>query len=646
MNFRSYFLLTLAVFATSLLQSCDDYLEVNLQDQMTLTEVFSKRVTTERYLAHIYSYLPYEYDYIGTNKDSWGHRGGDGNVVPRSDEALFSWYQWMPFLQFFKASYGPTNWEYNKWELYYQGINQATVFMNNVDACGEISSETRAIMKAEARFLRAYCYFLLFRQYGPVFLWANKINDNHWEALTPDPTIDPLTIDRSSVDDNVNFMVYEMDEAIKVLPLTIADADKWAGRLTKGAAMAAKARLLLYAARPLFNGCDLYKGIKDHNGNPLFPQQTSMEKWERAAKAAKAVIDMPQYRLAKDDEVTGTDMEKAIANYQKIYNTPWNEECIWGAFAQDILSYNEGSSFFFRVRCQPPKVCKIGYGGFAPSLKMVDTYPMAASGRFPVIGYNEGNPIVDPESGYEATGFTDNWRHPIEGPKFGGIKVHNSCKGRDARYYASVFANGFWWINSYIAGGKRVVTFHKNGSSPYVESGDCIKSGFLWRRFLDPSLNTENGSWGYLFWNYYRLGEVYLNYAEACIELGRVEEALEYINKIRERVGLNKLEEAYSPAELSSKEKLRELYAKERMCEMAWECDRWYYATQWMIAEKEFQGPDYTLNLLASSYESSWDRTTQVWAGGLRKFEPRMYLFPINQVQLNESRNLTQNYGW
>ena len=135
--------------------SCNDYLDVTLLDQLTQDETFSKRVSTEQYLAHVYSYLPRDYEYLE-----------EGSAVPRSDEAMFSWYQWVNYLSFNNGSWGPSTPNYNIWKAKYTGIKQASIFMNHVDECLEIDSETRRIMKAEARFLRAYYYFELFRQYG------------------------------------------------------------------------------------------------------------------------------------------------------------------------------------------------------------------------------------------------------------------------------------------------------------------------------------------------------------------------------------------------------------------------------------------------------------------------------------------------
>ncbi|MCS2517718.1 RagB/SusD family nutrient uptake outer membrane protein [Bacteroides thetaiotaomicron] len=103
------------------------------------------------------------------------------------------------------------------------------------------------------------------------------------------------------------------------------------------------------------------------------------------------------------------------------------------------------------------------------------------------------------------------------------------------------------FIGSINIKGIKQVTFFTGGSSSYLESGDCVKVGYLWRRPLDPALNTESGSWGTVFWPYFRLAEIYLDYAEACNEKPERNEteALKYINLVRERSGLNALETAY-----------------------------------------------------------------------------------------------------
>lgn len=594
--------------------SCDKYLEVELQNQMTMDEVFNKRETTEAYLSQVYGFLPAENDMIG----------GEGGMVPLSDEALFSWLAGVPWININAGSWGPTTSDYQVWSHNYRGINQATIFINNVDQNVELNQQTKDIMKAEARFLRAYFYFCLLRRYGPVFIWGDQ---------DADITVPADNIDRHPLDVNVDFIISEYEKSIAILPTQITD-QAWMGRLTKGAAMAAKAEMLLYMARPLFNGAKLYQGLKNKDGEFLFPQSADPSKWELASKAAKDVIDLNQYALY-ENKTESDPMLRAIKSYMGIYFEEWNSEIIWGHWVSDGFSYN--------VRAAPPRVVKEGYGGIAPSLKLVDTYPMANSGRYPVTGYlADGSPIIDVKSGYSESGFEDGFVHPLD--NFAPTKAHKSIVGRDARFYASILANGMNWINRFH--GQKLVTFFTGGTSSYTETGDCVKTGYLWRRMSDPTNDIEEGKWGQFSWPIYRLAEIYLDYAEACNEKSNRDEkeSLKYVNLVRNRSGLNNLEAAY-PEVLGNQVLLRELLQKERMVELAFEGHRYHDVRTWMIAEKEMNEKFYTRNLISKSFEGSWSRTTAIFPGQ-RVFKPKDYFFPIHQDQLSEMSNITQNYGW
>lgn len=645
MNKIKLFGLALVASAAAVFSSCSDYLEVKLEDQLSLDEVFSKRTTTLQYLKHIYSFMPYEAQFQ-MEMSPWNaeYRDADGAAVAMSDEAHFSWTLYVPHLTFTDGNNGPTTKNWNNWSLMYQGIEQAGVFMENVDRCPEFTGEEKRVAKAEARFIRAYCYFQLFRRFGPVFVWGDR---------RADKTIRPESIDRDPLDVNLDFMITEIDKAIKDLPLTIDNGNQFDGRVTRGAAMAAKARILLYAASPLFNGCDLYKGLKNKDGEFLFPQTPDPNKWTLAAEAAKEVIDLNLYSLYEDTKETDP-FKKAIASYQGVQFQPWNSEIIWGYWPR-VCAGSESAfgyiAYMHGARYCPRFIIPQGCSGYCPSLKLIDTYPMADTGRYPVTGYNDDlTPIVDEMSGYEADGFTTNWIHPIEGAKFGGVKMHNSMIGRDARFYASVFANGFYWVNtSTNTKSKVIVTFNRGGTSGYEgASADGTKVGFTWRRFLKPDQDYYNNQWGEFFWFYFRLAEVYLNYAEACNEKPNREpaESLKYVNLIRRRAGLKDLQDSYPELNfLADQEALRQMIRKERMVEMAFEGHRYYDCRRWMIAEQEWNFLPPTLNLETTKFEDSWTRTNDIWKHRM-VFEPKHYFLPINQDQLNEMTNLTQNYGW
>ena len=322
--------------ALAALTSCEKYLEVKLYDQATIDGVFSKSETTLRYLRHLYSFIPE--DESIDNREGW--------VVSRSDEAQNSAMQYVDYLRFRSGNYSSaTTTEQSgflTWSKFYQGINQCTLFISKVDLDKEDSPERITYMKAQARFLRAYYYYCLLRQYGPVYIWM----DADGNPIQPDESILAETIDRHTFDQNINFIVRELDEAAKDLPVTIKNSNlvdsenTWYGTATKGAALAVKSRVTLMAASPLYNGCELYKGkMKNIRDEYLFPQEADPSKWDAAADAAFEVIKLAQegvYSLVKNVEYpknssfADTPLQHGAYDYEQIFHTKWNDEVIWG----------------------------------------------------------------------------------------------------------------------------------------------------------------------------------------------------------------------------------------------------------------------------------------------------------------------------
>ena len=618
---------TAAIASLMMFSSCN-YLDHNFNDQMTLEEVFSKRPTTERFLAGVYSVIP---------DGMWIF---SGSFIPCADDAYFSWekmdYELVRSGNYNESTVGVAGgWtpQFNPWAKYYIAINQASVFISHVDECLELTPQERSEMKAEARVLRAYYYFLLFQQYGPIYIWGDK------EA---DLGIMGDNVDRNTVDECVDFMTSQLEMAANDLPVKVADPTTWQGRITKGFALGLRSRIFLYAARPLFNGggeIQYGRSLVNKYGEHIFPQSEDPHKWDLAAEAAKQVIDLGIYDLHKTSKEFADPVEKGMNSYREVFVEKWNEELIFARYY--------GSAEVWNQRVVPPRVFGVGLGGYSCTLKLVDAYPMA-NGKYPVVGYtdNGAKPIVDPTSGYQADGFTDGWLHPTHKDK--GIKVHNSMKGRDGRFYASIFFNGMYWIHA--DGTKpqyKPVTFFNGGTSSYAHpSGDYVKTGFLFTKFTDPTVDTRKNVWGSLTWSYMRLAEIYLNYAEACNEKPERDaaEALKYLNLIRKRAGIEtKLEDCY-PNVVNSREELRKWIRQERMVELAYEGFRYCDLRTWMIADKEANGPCYGLDLTAEDYESSWTRTSKICQP--LKFETKHYLFPIGKKQLEEMKHFTQNQGW
>lgn len=641
------------IFATALLlaftlSSCESFFDVELDDQAKIEDIFRQKTEVQKYLSHLYSYIPQEEEVVGMH----------GWTVGRSDEALFSWYQWVYYTQFRTGNYSSATTNFNYWPDYYIGINQCSIFLKYIDLDKEDTPTTVAYMKAEARFLRAYYYFLLFRQYGPVFIWGDQIADE---------TIDAKSVDRHTVQENIDFMVGELDAIKNDLPVRTddigIDGKQWAGRVTRGAALALKSRILLYAASPLYNGCDLYKGqMQNIRGEFLFPQSKDETKWEAAAQAAWDVIELAEtglYDLYKDTEQTD-EFTRYMSSYQGVRLKPWNKETIWGWWSRSGSYSWLGGTGGLLAGAMPGMtsggasgVVYQGYGGIQPSLKLVDSYPMYTTGRYPVTGYQGENdmskPIVDPQSGYQATGFTEGYKQP--GIDWGdGIKAHNSCINRDPRYYACLVPNGFWWPNKtenikFTCYNNDACTNKWNAG----EGGGITRVGYVWRRLLETNKSLREAKDYTSMQTVYpafRLAEIYLNYAEACNEKPQRDEtaALEYLNKVRERVGLKKIEVAY-PEIKGNKELLRWCIQKERMVEFGLEAMRHYDACRWMIAKEEYPSENWTLHVSATTYEESYERVHTDYVGAPAVFRDKDYLHPINAAQMAEMTNMTQNYG-
>lgn len=656
--------------------SCDSYFDIDFQDQANLEEIFAKKNTTERYLTHLYSYLPHDED---THK-------GDGYVIPRSDEGLFGFLGYGPFNKLRSGDYSTAAagdvTEFNRWKRMYVAIRQCTIFMDNVDLDQEDTPEVRAAMKAEARFLRAFYYFCLFRQYGPVIIWGDQ--------LAPESAVG-AELDRNTVDENIDFMVSELDKAYQDLPTTLTEIganDSWTGRATKGAALALKSRILLYAASPLYNGQDggrlssIFQAKVNHDGKQIFAAYDAA-KWQKAADAAKAVIDLNAYSLCAPSGGT-TDIQKAASAYQNVFFETWNSETIWGWWHLGIGHSDGGFSTWIGATgsfmyCTIPNFPEVTTSyrplqAYTPSLKMVDAYPMAATGRYPVLGYEKSGrlndlskPVIDPLSGYEAEGWEENYQQPVDADWAPAFKAHKSTVGRDARYYSSIVPNGFYWPSDKI---KKRWTSYKSASATVpvdkLESAALNWVGYACRRWYKANTAFATGSdfTGATRYVYptFRYAEILLNYAEACNEKPErdVDQAILYLDMVRRRSGLNGIREAYPEIDFSSengaftvgsvtrtgKEWLRWLILQERWCEFGMEAMRHYDMCRWLRAEDEYPAAAWTLKMDADTYEGVYERVNDVMPMDNADFHYRDYFYPIISTQLAEMVNFTQNPGW
>jgi hypothetical protein len=578
---------------------CKKYLDQVPNDRLTIEQVFQKKGPSEQYLANVYSY-------INDESDQWN--GGGNPWLGNADESDITWAKY-DIYKLNIANISAGNALFDKWGYYYKGIRTATYFLNHIDGNAEILALNGQQLidqyKAEARFLRAYYYFLLMRQYGPVVL----IGDTE---LPVDAPATDLQKPRSPFDDCVNYVVGELDQAASVLPQVPSSnglpSEVEYGRATVGMALAVKARLLLYAASPLYNGNTDYSNFKNQDGTILINQTYDAQKWKKAADASKAIIDLGLYELYKDP---GND---PIKSYQDVFFKAGNSEQIFTRPGNNLPSRD--------VHSMPRQAG--GWNGLGVTQEQVDAYFMK-DGRLP-----------DESSLYSETGFTT----------VNGVQVFNMYLNREPRFYASVtYNNAVWQGGSMTNAGP--ISFYANG--PNGKEGhptDFTKTGYLIRKNVGPQTNSGSGGNGtnqkrplVLF----RLGEVYLNYAEALNEFSPGNaDILKYVNLIRERAGVPQYGAgaAQTPAPVSQAD-VRSRIRAERRVELAFESIRWFDIRRWKIAA-QVMGDMHGMDVSKSN--NDFYKRTVISAHLFRA--PASYWFPISQYEMDRGRMIVQNPGW
>jgi hypothetical protein len=566
-------------------------------DKLSIEDVFKGRVTTEKFLANVYNYLPTD---VNLSLDSPWEGLSDEMDVTYNDYATFS------------MNLG--NWDrnrdsYNFWAQNYKGIRSASYFLQHADDNKVIEPDVLKKYKAEARGLRAIFYFMIMRQYGPMVILPET-------GIAPDASLESMALPRSSFDECVDYVTSEMDKAITDLPVAQASTTDY-GRLNQAMLQAFKSRLLLYAASPLFNGNTDYATFKNKDGKQLISQQYDVNKWKRAADAAKAVIDHPEYRLYK--ELDGSGKIKPYESCKNVFLQDWNPEVIM-ARVSDMYMFDKAGS--------PYKAG--GWSAWGPTQQAVDAYFM-----------NNGRPIDDPASGYNEVGFTNS------STSYYDAGTSNMYINREARFYVAITFNGSKWINT--AGGSNnqpiTVQMYNGGNSGKYNGRNWSRTGYCMRKQVHPSsFVTSPEKIQQRTEILIRLAEIYLNYAESLNEAEPGNsDILKYLNMIRERAGVPQYGAGADALPVpSGQAATREAIHKERRVELAFESHRFFDTRRWKIAAQTDGGPFYGMDIEANNTAAFTKRTVFE----TRVFLQKNYLWNILQSELDKDKNLVENPGW
>lgn len=621
-----------------IISSCTDVLNQNPVDSFNEESLFQDINLVEAFLYQCYDVIGGDREEVlGMREDLLSSSTDELLNIHRAGETTFTKGTLTPD---YLGHFG--NWRYGwlLWDFNYLNIKNVNTLLGGIDDVPVTTeADTKKIdqIKAEAYFIRAFNYTNLLRSYGGVIIVDSKFN------LDDDFTVQ----ERASLQETLDFILSDLDKAIAGLPLK---GEIEQGRATKGAAAALKSRLLSFVSGELTNG-----GYEPSNPLVSFQSNIRTQLLTQVKKVTKEIMDgdFGHYQLNGIVDNPPEDMTEDVVmayadNYASIFlqKGEWNDEVIFGVQYLNRQGNRVRNNLYWGPN---------GYntwGNNEPIESTVRQYEMKDGTPFKWDKYNPGEMNV--RSFTKAQLESDPERNPFN--------------GREPRFYASILYDGAPWRErastdnkvqiGHIMTTSGIDVIGKNASNvmSQVESMAAFliggndsrsasnqawngtKTGYYLRKMLDVELdgelnNNENS------WLEIRYAEVILDHAEACIELGEIEEGIKALNMIRNRAGLP------SRASNVDQNQAREWYRHERFIEMMAEGDRWYCIRKWMICEEVIEdfSPLYIYHF--NDGISVYVYNTETLADA-RSFIKANYWLPITRDEINKAPQIQQNPGY
>ena len=569
------------LFMAAASTSCSDYLDRAPTADLDQNQVFSEMRLVRLYHDGLYNHVASgrrEFTTSAISNTDWGY-----DVLSQLDGHFICGYEFSSTAEMLLGNWisrAEGSWASGlavggKWNKLYSAIRAVNLFLDNaprVPVASEAESEELRLMVAEAKFLRAFFYLQLVQRWGGVPLVKRVLSVD-----------EELRLPRDSFRDCLDFIIQDLDEAAGVLGIEPRGGDAWMGRATKGAALAFKARALLWGASSYWSS----KGAG--------------YTWKEAADAAMAVIDLGKYDLYED--------------YRTLL---FSQEAYTGARPEHIFWFNVGTYEYWRFN---PFVHQRfggwGTGNILPTQEFVDCYEILDESTGKYVPFDRNNPDH----------LANIYNKDRRDPRFDQSILYNGSvhQGTTCGFYVG----GNMWIantTQYYTGYNYKRWYSESLRTGGSGNGNCLMN-WPFIRYADILLMYAEAQ-----------NQVGGPRSHSGSDASRT--ALWALNRVRERAGLTPLDDNISQAEFD--ERLR----NERAVEMPMEDIRFFDIRRWGIGQVAWNPVHQAyITREGDSYTFDFSKTAgparQPFAN-----DEQAILYPIHHEELKRNPNLEQNPGW
>ena len=582
---KIYIILSAAVLLTACKKS--SFLDNKTNNALNEASVFSDSIRTMSFLTRIYDDEGFAFQKV---RGTW-ENGSTEQATDDSEYSLSNTARRPRIL--YESSYNADTFPFftEFYQTPWDNIRRVNLLLSHLPTT-PLNPSTQKRVRAEARFLRAWFYHNLVINFGGVPIIKEQVF-----GIT-----DVVNPPRNTFSDCVDYIASELDAAAKDLYASYDGNDY--GRVTSGAALAVKARMLLYAASPLFNG-NTYPGLStDATRTALAGYPTySVARWQTAADAAKAVMDLNRYSLVVDN----SNPARPGLGFYSMFLQRVNPEYI---FYWNRLPNKDMETFYLPKSRRNDGGNPLG----TPTQNLVDAFPMA-----------NGKAITDPTSTYD--------------PK-------NPYVNRDPRFNYSILYNGSNYFS--VSANAQAPVFTYEGASPdgFVYNPSTTgPSGYNSRKMCDENLAQNSSGTTNRGWPLIRYADIMMMYAEAINETGQTELAYPVLRQIRDRAGIKPGTDGNYGMKLGmTVPEMRAFIQNERRVEFMYENQRWDDVRRWKIAMVTQNGYNKLMDI-TKNVDGTFNYKV-VPSFYLHVFHENNYLLPIPTSEIRKAPAMLQNPGW